>query len=122
MIKKNKMKKLSVFVIAACILCFCLSACGGGINGTWYKVCADPAAARDNVTFQSDGTFISDVAGEYVIEGDTIRMNFLGLTTEAFKRTEVNGKETLVSKRYGDARWCRTEKDAQELYYELTGE
>ena len=121
--KKNRMKKLSVVIIAVIIMSFCLSACGGNdITGTWYKVCEDPTSARDNVTFQSDGTFISDVTGEYVIEGDTVRMNFLGLATEDFELTEVSGKETLVSKKYGSAYWCRTAEDAQELYDELTSD
>ena len=117
------MKKTIVAVIAlTVIMSFCLCACGSsGLTGTWYKVCADPASARDNVTFQSDGTFVSDVTGEYIVEGKNVRMNFLGLTTVDFEVIDYNGTEALAQKGSDFPYWCRTVEAAEQAYNDVYG-
>ena len=122
MMNKNKMKKLCAFVVALIIMSFCLSACGGNdLTGTWYRVCADPSSASDNVTFQSDGTFVSDVAGEYVVDGDTVRMSFMGMTTVNFELAEYDGTDALVEQGYEIPYWCRTVEAAEQAYNDAMG-
>ena len=112
-------RKIIVIVAIAAIMSFCLCACGSSsasLTGTWYKVCANPESAYDNVTFQSDGTFMSDVTGEYVQEGNTVRMNFLGLTTVEFDIVDYNGTDALLQKGKSVPYWCRTAEAAERAY------
>lgn len=117
---KGYYKGIIVIGMMAVLLCLSLCACGqsSSLTGTWYTVCADPESAYTNITFQSDGTFISDVTGEYVLEGNTARLNFLGLTTVEFEIVDYDGTKALVRKGYEVPTWCKTPEAAAKVYEE----
>ena len=109
-------KKLITAIVLILMLCFCFCSCGNSLSGTWYKVCADPENAYDNITFKSDGTFMSDVTGEYVVDGKNVRLNFLGLTTVDYEIIDYNGTDALLEKGRDVPEWCKTVEAAQEAY------
>ena len=109
-------KKLITAIIPILMLCFCFCSCGNSLNGTWYKVCADPENAYDNITFKSDGTFMSDVAGEYVVDGNTVRLTFLGLTSVDFEIIKYSGTDALLEEGKTVPEWCESIEAAKSAY------
>ena len=115
--KGKRIKGIIIAGMVAAVIYLSFCACGEtGLTGTWYSVCADPESAYDNITFQSDGTFVSDVTGEYVIEGDVARLNFLGLTTVEFEITDYDGTPALVQRGHDVPKWCKTPEAAAQAY------
>ena len=112
------MKKRSILfsIILMFLLCFCLCSCGNKLDGTWYYVCEDPENAIQNITFSSDGSFISDVTGTYVVEDETVRLNFGGLATVDYTIVDYEGSDALLEHGHESPEWCRDADAARKAY------
>ena len=111
-------KKLTLFMLVIASICLILlCGCGNKLSGTWYKVCDNPEYATDNISFESDGTFISDVTGEYVIDGDNVKLIFLGIEAVNYKLTEIDGVGALIENGKKYPEWMQN-PDAAKAQYE----
>ena len=101
------MKKGLLFVLFAILIVALLGACGGqdaeeAVVGTWQ--CQDnsqPHAWVCTLVFDADGRFVDadGDAGDFVIDGDTLTLNFDEFMPEEFTFRIRSNRLTLTNER-----------------------
>ena len=126
-------KTVIAAALIACML-FMLCACGNEsdesnnkemLDGTWYSVCENPEGSDENITFNPDGTFTSDLNGVYGFTDETGYLNicFDGgnyIDYEIIEDEDGNKDIYLAGADYPT--WCATPEGALAAYNKYISE